>query len=228
MSQTSSATKDCPQCRALLAADAASCTCGHHFKATVSSGRPAGSLLAQAEELYETHLRARMQRAMRVVKLAKVDLLRDPGNPTMKIQLRDAEKEVKLLEAQLMVQIARVADAHAAERGYDEPASAAADTQAPETFRATQAVKAEQSFELINLELAAERLRANQSTGVFKAIQAEKARAAERHATQNCPGCGLPVAIGVARCDCGYRLHNAESVGDFLSADELAALRGSS
>lgn len=226
MPSTTSATKDCPQCRALLAGDAQSCVCGYRFE-TPESNRPT-NLLAQAEELYETHLRARLQRAVRAVKLAKVDLLRDPGNPEMKRQLREAEKEASILETQIAAQVARVADVRAVAEIIG-PAPAA--PEAAEAFRAAQATKAERSLDLVNLELAAERVRASEATAVFKAVQAEKARAVEQRTTSvaihTCPGCGVPVTPGVARCDCGYRLQGADNSGEFLSADEFAALRGS-
>lgn len=224
-------TKDCPQCHAPLALHTDVCVCGYRYDATLrpTTAQPASSLLAQAEELYETHLRARLMRAQRGMKLAKVDLLRDPANPAKRAHVREAEKEVHQLETQLAVQAARVADARAAaERPQEETANAAA--PAPETFRAAQSIQAQKSFELFNLELAAGGPHGiGQGRGVFKAHQAQKAEEALRTAvtdTRLCPGCGIPVAAGVARCDCGYRLDAAGDDGPFLSDEEFAALRG--
>jgi hypothetical protein len=65
---------------------------------------------------------------------------------------------------------------------------------------------------------------------VFQAFQAERARAAaSADAFQSCPGCGAIVPNGIARCECGYRLlASNDTASDFLSAEELAALRGNS
>jgi len=168
------------------------------------------SLLAQAEALVETHLRARLQRARRELKLAKVDLLRDPSNAARKTHLREMEKQVRELETQVEVQVARVAEACAAAPPPSPPAAAVTETpEAPEQFRATQAEKAEHGQDFVRLQLAAETPRASETTAMFSAAQAEKARTtAEPAAAEDQPPA-------------------PSAPSEFLSADELAALRGS-
>ena len=164
------------------------------------------SLMAQAEALVETHLRGRLQRARRELKLAKVDLLRDPSNSERKIFLREIEKQVRDLETQVEVQVARVAEACA----VAPPSQPAAVTPAaPESFRASQAVKAEQGLDFVRLQLATETPRASETTAMFSVAQGEKARTAAEPATE----AEAPPA--------------PEAPSEFLSADELAALRSS-
>jgi predicted phage tail protein len=167
------------------------------------------SLMAQAEALVETHLRARLQRARHELKLAKVDLLRDPANAERKTGLREIEKQVRELEVQVEVQVARVAEACAASSPQaDADIGLAAAPAAPEAFRASQAAKAEQGMEFVRLQLVAETPRAIETTAMFSAAQVEKARAtvepAQPEEASPAPG----------------------ALTEFLSADELAALRG--
>lgn len=222
MSAISSATKDCPQCRALLAGDATTCACGHRFE---HNERPTSTLLTQAEELFETHLRARHQRALRALKLAKVDLLRDPGSAVRKAQLRELEKDAQQLELQLATQVARVAEVRAAAEQTPVELSSTPTTDTEETFKALQAAKALRAFEVNRLGTAIEEHQGSVS-GAFIAAQAEKASHTERAAAtpQTCPGCGNHLAAGIAHCACGYRL-GQDASADFISVEEFAALR---
>lgn len=231
MSTSSALTKNCPHCRSVLAQEIEVCGCGHKFSDKMSADMPSSHLVAQAEALYESHLRARLQRATRTARFAKMDLLRDPRDPVKTNQLREAEKEMRLLETQLMIQSARVAEARAnANNPPPTPAftpAAVMTTEAPEIFRAAQAIKAEETIEALQMQAATEQLRAAEATGVFKAVQAEKARTIAENAdhARACPGCGTAVKAGTVRCACGYVLLGSSATPDFISAEELAALR---
>src|SRR5688572_12656517 len=122
----STQTKACPQCRAEITPDVTQCRCGHRFANTETD--VSHDLVTQAEVLYETHLRARLQRATRLTRVAKVDLLRDPTNMAKKAQLREMEKELVMLEKQIDLQGSRIADARAT-------AQRSMDVTAIETFR---------------------------------------------------------------------------------------------
>jgi hypothetical protein len=195
--------------------------------------KPASNLVAQAEALYESHLRARWQRAARQARFAKMDVLRDPRNAAKLNQLHEAEREVRALETQLAIQVARVAEARAAAEQAPMPAMpdrTAIDADPPSTFRTAQSAKAEETFQEWRLRTAAEQLHARQTSAMFHAAQTEKAHEAIKKADANsshCPGCGTAVTPGTVRCDCGYVLLATESNSDFISAEELAALRGS-
>src|SRR5688572_1267884 len=152
----STLTTDCPRCHTALAPDAIQCQCGH----VVAADDAGVDLVTQAEILYETHLRARLQRAMRLTRVAKVDLLRDPTNMAKKAQLREMEKETLLLEKQLDLQSARIADARAAAQQSQGDMA----VTALEAFRAAQSAKAEQSVELNRLQTALEESRTTQAT----------------------------------------------------------------
>jgi hypothetical protein len=231
MSSPSALTKHCPQCSAMLAEETTYCACGYRFN---TEAQPESNLVAQAEALYETHLRARLQRAVRTARLAKVDLLRDPRSPVKRTQLREMEKEVKALETQVMIQSARVADlrpavTHPNVEAAPLRAKPISSVESPDTFRAAQTVKADKTFELFRLQQAVEKLRSSQATSAFHALQTEKAdEVAKQTSTINaCPSCGAAVNAGVVRCGCGYKLiADADAASDFLSAEEKAALRG--
>jgi hypothetical protein len=222
-----SSTKKCPQCQSLLVADAAACVCGYHFEAAPEAEFTSSDLVTQAELLYETHLRARHQRALRAVKLAKIDLLRDPGDAAKKKILLEAEKEARTIAVQTELQSARVADARAAASARRSEAPSTV-VEAPAVFRESQTIRSETAISMLRLAAATEARRAHQASAVFHAAQADRAEvAAATVATPDaCPGCGAAVAVGAARCECGFQLLASNDPGDFLSAEELAALRG--
>jgi hypothetical protein len=164
------------------------------------------NLLAQAEALVETHLRARLQRARRELKLAKVDLLRDPSNAARKTHLREVEKQVRELETQVEVQVARVAEVSAS---LPPPVAVVREIpQVPEQFRARQAAMAEHRKDFARTQLVSEAPRPSETTAMFSVAQAEKARSVVE------PTAAEPAPV-------------AGATSEFLSADELAALRGS-
>lgn len=233
MLSASPLTKNCPRCRAILTAQTAHCACGYHFESDVTRERPSSDLVAQAEALYEMHLRARLRRAIRTARFAKIDVLRDPRNPLKTAQLRAAEKEVSLLETQVTIQSARAAEARAVTTARPAQSafapSIAVSVEAPESFHAAQTIKVEQASELLRLQLALEKLHSTQTTGVFTAVQADKAREVQQRAgaARTCSGCGNVVTAGTELCGCGYNLPatGTNAGSDFLTAEEFAALR---
>lgn len=74
--------------------------------------------MAQAEALYEYYLSTRLARAVKAAKAARRELLRDPENPDRRNDLKQAEEEVRMLQAQLALQAARTAQA---QRGAAAP-----------------------------------------------------------------------------------------------------------
>ncbi|HEY8554775.1 MAG TPA: hypothetical protein VIL43_09585 [Burkholderiales bacterium] len=195
----------CPQCGTVPDPQTGRCLCPQTAEPTSTPG--SGTLLAQAEALFETYLAARLVRARRQVTAAKVALLREPRNRTRLEELRRAEQEVERLQAQLVEQVRRTAQARAAER---QDTATAAPTEPPagvqaeptESFRALQAARAE--------EIAASRF-------------AEGARADER----TCPSCGARAPGDARICGCGYTFASDNEVvaEPFLTEEELAALR---
>lgn len=110
----------CPQCAALNASGAERCGCGYRFATTAAAS---GDLVAQAEALYEYYLSTRLARAVKAAKAARRELLRDPENPDRRNDLKQAEEEVRMLQAQLALQAARTAQA---QRGAPTPDAAGA------------------------------------------------------------------------------------------------------
>jgi hypothetical protein len=143
MSVTTTLTeRNCPQCGALNASDAVRCACGFLFAAAIPDG---GGLVAQAEALYEYYLSTRLARAVKATKTARMELLRDPENPARANALKQAEDEVRMLQAQLALQAVRAAQAQRGATAAD-PATApstAAGTPAPTpAFSELQAARA--------------------------------------------------------------------------------------
>ncbi|HEX7043760.1 MAG TPA: hypothetical protein VF203_04005 [Burkholderiales bacterium] len=196
----------CPRCSTVPDPQTGRCLCPEPVE-PVSAPR-SGALLAQAEALFETYLAARLVRARRQVTAAKVALLREPRSRTRLEELRRAEQEVERLQAQLVEQVRRTAQARAGEprdAANTAPAEPPAGAQAEptESFRALQAAKAE--------EIAASRL-------------AEGTHADERE----CPNCGARVPGEAWICGCGYAFRAAGdevAAEPFLTDEELAALR---
>src|SRR5687767_4374267 len=104
-------TMECPRCHTSVEKTATQCSCGQVFAAIAEN---TVDLVTQAEILYETHLRARLQRAKRLARMAKVDLLRDPISAMKKTQLRELEKQVQALQEQINAQNDVIAHARAA------------------------------------------------------------------------------------------------------------------
>jgi hypothetical protein len=139
---TTSTDRNCPQCGALNASDAVRCGCGFLFAAAIPDG---GGLVAQAEALYEYYLSTRLARAVKAIKTARIELLRDPENPARANALKQAEDEVRMLRAQLASQAARAAQAQSGVTATDSATTApkAGGTLAPTTaFSEMQAARA--------------------------------------------------------------------------------------
>lgn len=217
----SAPTKDCPQCLSALPLKNTQCHCGHLFAVTDDIDM---TLATQAEVLYETHLRARLQRATRLTRAAKVDLLRDPTNVAKKARLREMENELLLLENQIDLQGSRIADARAATlRSLGDNGVTALDA-----FRAAQHTKAERSIELNRLQAALDESCATQVTGAFSAAQAKRAYdvVQETPGPQACPNCNAAMNSGTIGCTCGYQCGGSQDDKELTNAAELSVLRG--
>jgi DNA-directed RNA polymerase subunit M/transcription elongation factor TFIIS len=217
-------TKHCPDCKSLLVAEATLCAaCGHEFE--ISEPPSSSEIVIKAEELFESHLRGRLHRAMRELKLVKVDALRDPRDDKKRTRMRDIEKEIGQLETQLAVQCERTAQARAA---FANPQQQSGGTPSEE-FRDAQTTKATEAFDFTRLQIAAERIAASHTTAMFVAAQSEKAAEIidKASGTKICPGCSDQISASAKRCHCGYVLTTTASndIRDFLSKEELAALR---
>jgi hypothetical protein len=216
-------TKKCPQCASLLAAETAACACGHLFTASADAPTSSSDLVTKAEELYESHLRSRLQQALRALKFAKVDALRAPSDSVKLARMRQAERDVRDLETQLAVQAARVAAARSAPKPPDI-GSANADS-----FREAQAAKAREVVEFTRVQEAAKRGETAHGNARFSTDQLEKAEQIlkARPSIIHCAGCGLALPEGATICECGFNQEAANAASDFLSAEEKAALKKS-
>lgn len=91
----------CPQCGAVVDAGTGRCLCPP-VRPDTKTGSP--DLLAKAESLFGSYLAARVVHARRRAREAKVAFLRDPRNREKSDAMRHAEREVELLEVQLVEQ----------------------------------------------------------------------------------------------------------------------------
>ena len=194
--------RPCPQCAALNASDAVRCDCGYVFATTTPAS---GHLVAQAEALYEYYLSTRLARAVKAVKAARRELLRDPENPERANDLKQAEEEVRLLQAQLALQAVRAAQA---QRGAAVPDPARVPTSAVGTQEPSQAFSERQAARAAAITARPEevtRALGISSTTEFSLAQNQRA---ERVTREQPPA------------------HAVESnLPPFISDDELAALR---
>jgi hypothetical protein len=194
------ATKSCPQCATRCARDALRCHCGFAFTALPADAATPG-LVAQAEKLYEYYLSTRLSRALKEVKTAQIELLRDPTSAARAADLRRAEEEVRLLQAQLALQAARTAQAHqdaGDSAAAMRDASSAVATQAPAVFSEQQAARADAAYD------------------------------GARRDTQPAGGVAAPAAFASAQQRLAERVLRDQSPAGprpFISDDELAALR---
>ncbi len=195
------ATKVCPQCARRCARDALRCHCGFAFTET-PAGPATPGLVAQAEKLYEYYLSTRLSRALKEVKTAQIELLRDPNSAAKSADLKRAEEEVRLLQAQLALQAARTAQAHqdSGERAATmRAASSDVATLPPPAFTVQQAARAEAIFD------------------------------GARREAQPAGGIAAPAAFASAQQRLAERVLRdpplAAGPQPFISDDELAALR---
>lgn len=188
----------CPQCATLNASGAERCGCGYRFATAAAAG---GDLVAQAEALYEYYLSTRLARAVKAAKAARRELLRDPENPDRRNDLKQADEEVRMLQAQLALQAARTAQA---QRGALAP-DAAGTVGAPEPSPAFSERQAARALAIAARPLEATRPLGVSSTAEFTLVQNQRA---ERVTREQQP----------ERAD-------EPNLRPFLSDDELAALR---
>jgi hypothetical protein len=194
---TNNAASTCPRCRT-----------NHEPSAACAPG----TLVAQAESLFESYLAARLLRARRNLTAAKVALLRDPRNITKREALIKTDSETQKLEAQLLEQTRRAAAARENARNQRPEAASTpsspvniASAQATEDFRVLQAAKAGMS--------------------VNSVVDAQ--RSGQSSDDRDCPRCGVRVVGEPLACRCGYTFfpRNEVVAEPFLSPEELAALR---
>lgn len=189
---TNSSAAACPRCRT------------HHEPSDACSP---GTLVTQAESLFESYLAARLLRARRNLSAAKVTLLRDPCNDAKREALLKAEAEARKLDVQLLEQARRVSAAREDARNQRVAAASpahASSAQATEDFRVLQAAKAGMSL----------------STNARSSRQAQPDK-------RDCPRCGSHVSHETKACRCGYTFFPRKDIvaEPFLSEEELAVLR---
>lgn len=203
----------CPRCRAVLdpATGLCGCPAAAREAATSLDYSPApGALVAQAELLFETYLAARLVRARRQVKAAKVALLRDPRARIKLDELRRAEQETERLQAQLLEQARKAAQTREQNRARPLAVPPAPEpeesvhTRPTERFREAQAAKAEDAYDAAGL--------------------GRRSRPDDR----DCPRCGGHVSGDSTACACGYQFIASDAsvvVEPFLTDEEITALR---
>lgn len=172
------------------------------------------ALVAQAETLFETYLAARLVRARRHLTFAKVALLRDPRNRAKLEELRRAETEAEQLQAQLIEQARKTAQArdrrsHGGEASAPTAPDSTISAEATQDFRATQAVRAEE---------------------IYPSSDASQFGRRSRPDDRDCPNCGSQVPGEETACSCGYQFTAGPDLAaeSFLTDEELAVLRGES
>ncbi len=200
----------CPHCHAVPDPATGACGCATVSSEHAPAGTPSATLVARAESLFETYLAARLVRARRQLTAAKVALLRDPRNRAKLDDLRRVEQEAERLQAQLVEQARRAAQAREQQRAADtraaEPATGVS-AQPTEDFRVVQAVMAEEVY----------------NSGAPSQF-GPRAQPDDR----DCPRCGRRLAGDSAACTCGYQFVPAalNAISEpFLTEEELAALR---
>jgi hypothetical protein len=211
-------TTECPRCHTSLKSTSTSCACGHQFDDTID-------LVTQAEVLYETHLRARLQRTKRLARVAKVDLLRDPISAAKKAQSRELESQVRSLQEKLDAQNDVIAQARAAV--LENAQTVLTTISSIDALRANESVKAAQSMELNRLQAALNELSSAQPSQAFTETQTRKADhvAQKMEKAQACPKCGSPTTIAAVRCNCGFRFDLARLESGLSELQEVLASR---
>lgn len=199
----------CPHCQAIPDSATGLCRCPATARApTAPLDLSSGALVAQAERLFETYLAARLVRARRQLQAAKTALRRDARKRAHLDELRRAEQETERLQAQVLEQARKAAQAREqqpAPAPRARPAPAAAGAVASEHFRTLQAAKAEEAYD---------------------ACGALGRRSRPDH--RDCPRCGARIAGESEACVCGHRFaaNDAAVLAEpFLSDSEIAALR---
>lgn len=197
----------CPKCTAPLTPGVIRCVCGHELNASApKDAYVSEDLIAKAEALYESHLVARVIHARRLVKDIKIAVLRSPRDQAKVAALKHAEETTRGLQAQLVAQSRKTAEAHMAAQ---EARARLGMTSAPAQPTATPAPSAAPSES-------------------FRALQVTRAESITPVDPEPiCGACGRRSPASATRCACGYTFHphGAELPRVQLSEDEMATLR---
>ena len=107
-------------------------------------------LVAKAEALFMSYLAARIVRARRAAKAAKVELLRDPRNRGKADAVQTAEQEAQRLQAQLVVHTrqAKHAASGDAEPRRDDSRATSAGAETDDTIASVQTTASDQDHRL--------------------------------------------------------------------------------
>lgn len=119
----------CPECAGALDADGRCSACA----ATGQSEE----LVAKAEALFGSYLAARIVRARRALKAAKIEMLRDPRNREKANTAQIAEEETQRLQAQLVAHTRSREQASQSSDGEPQAGGAAAETTNPPSVKQT-------------------------------------------------------------------------------------------
>lgn len=193
-----------------------------------SSDTPSSQgIVAQAEELYGNYLNARLQRSVRALQALKASLARDPANRSLTVQMREATKEIETLRGQISTQAARTEEAR--RRAVEAPVSVTPVAAAPDAiFRENQAAAAAAVMEARAREMAAQAAGKAEADAAFNAAQAERAKQAletTRADDRRCPKCRAVMTAAGSCLACGYSVPAGPGAVDFISKEEIAALR---
>lgn len=213
-------TSVCSVCSATLSPGQDVCTCGAIINRQDTTD---GALLAQAEALYESYLQTRVRSAERALQAARFALSRRPTSASLSARVYELTRELKTAEARLSEQRLR---ADTVRRNASETPEA----PAPDAFRQAQSAKAEIALAHHQLERLRETVAAAEPAARFEArtaAHAERIMKDHQRDTSPCPACGLPLPGSATHCGCGYAVSRAarEASAEFLSSDEIAALR---
>jgi hypothetical protein len=215
----------CPSCGAHVPASLSRCSCG--AVVGVASHESPG-LVSQAEALYESYLNARMQRAVKTLQSTRFALARDPADSRLIQQMREATREIETLRGQISAQALRIEEvrrkeSEAADRVPVIPPGNAHVT--PPEFRETQAFRAQQTVEAAAAAKLAESLTSADAGAAFNAAQAVRAERIAGATVDLCPVCRANMGSD-GRCRaCGYARRPPAGEDDFLSKEEIDALR---
>lgn len=118
----------CPHCHTIVDPDTGRCLC----RPARQAGDGSPELLARAEALFESYLAARVVHARRRLNEAKAAFLRDPRNRAKAESFHAAEREVGLLEMQLVEQTRKTQHARSLARTATPLSSSAGPPSPPE------------------------------------------------------------------------------------------------
>lgn len=217
-------TSVCPRCSAPLQPTQTICACGENIH---PEGTGDGALLVQAETLYESYLETRVRGAERALQAARIELSRRPTSASLSTRVYELVRELKTAEVKLSEQRLRT---DAARRMKTAPSEVS--TSAPDAFREAQSAKADIALAQQQLHRLREAVAAGEPAAEFDAktaAHAERIMKDQGRDTSPCPACGLPLPADASHCGCGYAVSRltGESSNEFISTEEIAALRRS-